>query len=446
MEDGAQIACIPLCFSSQNLDFMTSALIHASGPKGIPTLAQDLAAAGIEVLAIVEERNKVVQHVLRHAPDLLICDAPQPAPALFAALQVIAQTAPCPVIVFTSDASFEAIDLALESGVHAYEVNAYGAGRLRGLIHLAQVRFKREQTQRTALVELTTRFEERKAVDRAKGILMRAREVTDDEAFQILRTASMHSNQRLGQVSEQIIHSAHFAQAVNRAGQLRMLSQRLVKLHGLQLSGVAPAQCAQQFQESVQRIDAHLAHLGKSLSQPTYGDLLAQVVQTWARLMPALTAGAELQVVDDGAEQLLQGAERLTASLESAGVTAPLRVLNMAGRQRMLSQRFAKYAVLQALALPGDASLAARCATGMSQAQAAFEQALTELNALPLSSAEIDSALQTAGTGWLQMLAAARVKGQEGLTALATASEDLLTVFEHLSTYYERSMQVLTGS
>ena len=242
-------------------------------------------------------------------------------------------------------------------------------------------------------------------------------------------------------------------------GKIRMLSQRLVKLHGLQLSGVAPVKCAQQFQESVQRIDAHLAQLDKSLSHPTYGDLLGQVVQTWAWLKSALGAAAPLPVVDDGAEQLLQGAERLTASLESAGVTAPLRVLNMAGRQRMLSQRFAKYAVLQVLAQHRDASLAARCATGMAQAQADFEQALTDLNALPLSTAEIDSALEAAGTGWLQMLAACRatctvagrdassqLKAQDGLVALAASSEDLLTVFERLSTHYERSMQVLTGS
>ena len=440
---------------------MTSALIHASGPKGIPTLAQDLAASGIDVLTLIEDGNKVVQNVLRHAPDLLICDSPQPAAALFAALQVIAQTAPCPVIVFTSDVSVESIDLALESGVHAYVVGGYGVGpgRLRVLIHLAQARFKREQAQHTALQDITTRFEERKAVDRAKGILMRAREMTDDEAFQLLRAASMHSNQRLGQVSAQIIQTAHIAQAVNRAGQLRMLSQRLVKLHGLQLSGVAPVKCAQQFQESVQRIDAHLAQLDKSLSHPTYGDLLGQVVQTWAWLKSALGSAAPLLVVDDGAEQLLQGAERLTASLESAGVTAPLRVLNMAGRQRMLSQRFAKYAVLQVLAQHRDASLAARCATGMAQAQADFEQALTDLNALPLSTAEIDSALEAAGTGWLQMLAACRatctvagrdassqLKAQDGLVALAASSEDLLTVFERLSTHYERSMQVLTGS
>lgn len=438
---------------------MTSALLHVNGWTGAHPLTADLEAAGIAVLAMVEDRNKLVQEVVRHAPDLVICDDPMPGEALFRATLAIAQTAPCPVVVFTSDADADTIARAIESGIHAYVVNGYGAARLRSLVHLAQARFRHEQAQRDAMQAISTRFEERKMVDRAKGILMRARQLSDDDAFQILRTASMHTNQRLGQVSQHIIQSAHFAEAVNRSGQLRMLSQRLVKLYWLQAAGVRAAQCGAQLQESVQRIDANLAHLGKTLSQPTYGDLLAQVVQTWALLKPVLRgtppmgqpgsialAGGQ---ADELAELLLQGAERLTASLESAGLTAPLKVLNMAGRQRMLSQRFAKYAVLAVL---GDGPLALRSEEGMATSRVAFEQALTYLNSLPLSTPEIRSALEAAGIGWLQMLAAVkdarRVSGpqqRERLEGLALASESLLDVFEQLSAHYERSMQVLAG-
>lgn len=450
-------------FLSQNVFFMTSALIYVNGLQGAPMLAADLAAAGIEVLAVVQDRSKLVQAVARHAPDVVICDAPQSGPALFAATQVIVQTAPCPVIVFTSDADAGAIAESTESGIHAYVVNGYGANRLRPLIHLAQARFRREQAQRDVLQDISVRFEERKMVDRAKGILMHARGVSDDDAFQILRTASMHTNQRLGQVSQHIIHSAHFAEAVNRSGQLRMLSQRLVKLHWLRLAGVDAAQSSAQLQDSVQRVDGNLSHLGKILSQPTYGDLLAQIVQTWARLKPVLMgtvspgqAGsdtASYTLADELAELLLQGAERLTASLEGAGLTAPLKVLNIAGRQRMLSQRFAKYAVLAVLGAPNDDPLAQRAEAGMAESRAAFEQALTYLNGLPLSTSEIRSLLEAAGIGWLQMLAAfkdaRRVAAPEQLTrleGLGAASEKLLDGFEALSAHYERGMHLLAGS
>lgn len=427
---------------------MTSALVHLNGPAGSNPLLPDLEAAGIQVLGAVNERSKLVQEALRQAPDVLICHDALPGEELFKLLQVVSDTAPCPMIVFTTDSDAAKITRALEVGVHAYVVNGYGAQRLRPLIHLAQARFQREQALQEQIKDVAGRLEERKVVDRAKGILMRARQVSDDDAFQILRTASMHTNQRLGQVSQHIIHSARFAEDVNRSGQLRMLSQRLVKLALLRLAGVQADRVEALLGESVQRIDSNIAALGKRLSQPTFGDLLGQVTVTWARLKPALQqslAPGEMAHLDDLAELLLQEAERMTGILESAGAMPPLQVLNLAGRQRMLSQRFAKYALLQALG--GAASQ--RGEAGMAESQAAFEKALHYLNELPLTSKEIRESLDKAAVGWAQMRAgAAGVAGGKNpkrLEGLASASEDLLDVFEQLSVQYERSMQMLVG-
>lgn len=382
---------------------------------------------------------------MRHAPDVVICDDALPGETLFRVNQAIADTAPCPV-VFTSDGDADNIVRATESGVHAYVVSGYSPHRLRPLIHLAQARFSREQALRAEMRDISSRFEERKIVDRAKGILMRARQVSDDDAFQMLRTASMRSNQRLGQMSRHIIHSARFAQNVNRSGQLRMLSQRLVKLVLLQLAGVQLAQVRERLKESVIRIDAAIAALGKSLSQPTFGDLLGQVARTWAQLKEALQGeplAAHMAQMDELAEQLLQETERLTSSLENAGAMAPLQVLNLAGRQRMLSQRFAKYALLAGV---GDAAAMQGNEAGMAEVRAAFEQAQRYLNGIPLTSKEIRASLDAAAVGWAQMLAGADPAGQKAsLERLAVASEDLLDVFDKLSVQYERSMQVLMG-
>ncbi len=437
---------------------MTSALVLIHSLKTAHPLKADLAAAGIAVLGEVLDRGKWLQEVVRHAPDVVICDAPAPDDALFKATLAIAQTAPCAVLVFTADADVAHMDRALASGIHGYVVNGYGAPRLRALIHLAQARFRHAQAQAQALQDISTRFEERKLVERAKGILMQAQHLSDDDAFHILRTASMHTNQRLGQVSQHIVQSARFAEDVNRCGQLRMLSQRLVTLQVLQQAlPQAEGAWEQQLQESVQRIDANLAYLGKSLSQATYGDLLGQVQQTWSDLQPVLHASPGPEAVasayaslNELAEHLLQGAERLTSQLESASPAPPLRVLNLAGRQRMLSQRFAKDAVL---ALLGDAPLQVRSATGMDASRAAFEEALTYLNGLPLSTPAIHSALEAAGIGWLTLLAATKVVPGGGAHArtvslhnLAQASESLLAVLEQLSAHYEHSMQMLTGA
>lgn len=425
---------------------MTSALVHLNGTKGSALLVPDLEAAGIQVVCVVDDRSKLVREVVRHAPDVVICDDPLPDESLFKATQTIFDTSPRPVIVFTSDSDADHIVRATESGIHAYEVNGYGANRLRPLVHLAQARFRREQALQEELLDVSSRFEERKMVDRAKGILMRARQMSDDDAFQVLRTASMHSNQRLGQVSQHIIHSARFAESVNRAGQLRMLSQRLIKLYLLQLAGVQVAQDKERLKDSLQRIEGNLALLGKNLSKPTFGDLLGQVLITWTRLKQALQGAPradQMVLVDELAELLLLEADRLTGSLENAGSVAPLHVLNMAGRQRMLSQRFAKYALLGVL---GDAVATARSEAGMAESRAEFEQTLRYLNDIPLSTPDIRSALDAAAVGWQQLLAgAADARHPAGQETVASASETLLEVFERLSGFYERSMQMLVG-
>ena len=431
---------------------MTSVLFLRQGPRGLLPLPADLAAAGFELLATVDDCSKLVQASVQHAPDLVVGEAMRPDDALFRATQTLSEVAPRPVLLFTADGDAAHIERAIGAGVHAWVVSGYGAERLRPLAKLAQARFEHEQALLAQLRDVSQRFEDRKLVERAKGILMRARALTDDDAFQILRTASMHTNQRLGQVSEQIIHSAHFAEAVNRAGQLRMLSQRLVKLYVLRLADVQSRQQQALLDDSVQRVDANLAWLAKGLSQPGFGDLLAALGATWQSLKPALKGkpvAAQVPQVDALAGRLLQDAERLTASLQSAGSVASLQVLNVAGRQRMLSQRFAQMALMDLLGVEdGTADRSA----AMTTVQHDFERALAYLNGLPLATPDIRAALDQAATGWQQMLAATpqdrRPAGRDRLARLETvahASEGLLTQFENLSTHYERSMQMLMG-
>lgn len=425
---------------------MTSAVLCLNGPRSNASLRADLEAAGVQVLAAVHGVDNLVHSVVQHAPNVVVLDEPTLSDSLFKQTQALADTAPCPVLLFTSDTDADRMAQALDAGIHAYVVNGHAAHRVRTLVQLAQARFRRDKALADALADISTRFEERKVVDRAKGILMHARQVSDDDAFRMLRTAAMQTNQRLGQVSAHIVQSARFADSVNRSGQLRMLSQRLVKLYVLQLAGVQVAQHRQGLKESVLRIDTNLALLDKNVSKATFGDLLGQVVAAWGQLKRVAQSAPrvdQLLALDDLAERLLQDAERLTSQLESAGAGAPLHVLNQAGRQRMLSQRCAKLALLGAV---GDSAASQRWRDALSEAQAEFERTLAYLGGLPLSTAEIREGLDAAAAHWQDMLLGVREAGQPvGRERVAVASESLLAVFETLSGHYEHSMQMLVG-
>ena len=200
---------------------------------------------------------------------------------------------------------------ALRSGVHAYVVNGYAPARLRPLLQLARARFEREAALRSAHAELAHRFEERKLVDRAKGILMRARQIAEDEAFRLLRRASMQDQQRVGQVSRRVIDAARDAEAVNRAGQLRMLSQRIVKLYALRLRRRrAPAAAQALLDESARtgRRQPGAARARRCRATPS-ATCSTPSAQAWRALQPALRRRPRtrraLADVDAAAERLL---------------------------------------------------------------------------------------------------------------------------------------------
>ena len=422
---------------------MTSALLSSSNGPDAPPLAQDLDAVGIEVLAISECTN-LLQDVIKNSPELVVIYNGNPTAALFESIAAIKAAAPCPVAMFTSDPDAGNIALATRSGVHAYVVNGYSQNRLRSVLHLAQARFSHDELIRAELTEVNQRFAERKLVDRAKGILMGARQLREEEAYRALRSAAMHRMQRIGQVSQHVIDSARYAEAINRAGQLRMLSQRLVKLYALTCAGIRTDETRGLFADSIGLVDGNLAILARSLSKPTFGDLLDAVLAPWKPLRTALEAPAlasRLQEVDRLAERMLLRAEQLTANLEIVGFAAALHVINVSGRQRMLSQRLAKAALMSAL-LSGKAAAAAGDA--MAAAQAELVEGFAYLGRLPLSNAEIGGELAQATQVWDRFQAAlARLGARAGQDEAAALSEALLAHFDRLTDHIERGMQAL---
>ena len=418
---------------------MTSAFVVSSGGAGAPSLRADLETVGIDVVGVAEV-DTMVPDVIRGAADLVVCYETHPGDALFAGTAAIRNAAPRPVVVFTSDPDAEKIERATSSGIHCYVINGYGLHRLRSVLHVAQARFRHDQLLRDELSGVQHRFNERKLVDRAKGILMRVRNISEDEAYTVLRSAAMAGKQRIGQVAKQVIDASRYAESVNRAGQLRMLSQRLVKLYALMCAGVTPEVTANLCRDSIEQIEANLAILGRTLSKPTFGDLIEAVLAPWGQLKAALAAApavARLAVIDALAERLLTQAEALTKTLETAGFAAALHVINVSGRQRMLTQRLAKLAIVASLA-PGVSG------KGMEATQQAFVDGLAYLSKIPLTSPEIRAALDAAMSDWTLYRPALSQAGKpDARLEIANLSETLLMRFETLTDLYERGMQML---
>ena len=453
---------------------MTVLIVTADHPPTPATtsapvaLVDALQAAGHPVLGAVP-CHMLVREVIRLAPQVVVAwlgggsggTAGLP-PALAAALALLAAGAPRPVLVAGAAALPADVDSLLALHLQAWLPGPPDALALHAAIGLALPRFGREQALQLALQGAQARLDERKWVDRAKGLLMRDQQLSEDDAFSLLRAASMQANLRVGEVSRSLIETARAADAINRAGQLRMLSQHCVKALALR-AGSAPGRVRADdgLEQTLQRMQDNLGHLAslqpdglvanRLVDTLAASQALAQVARD-ASAAPTRAGTAArpwapvLQQADTLAEVLLVQADGLTVALEEASGRHSLHLVNLCGRQRMLSQRLAKQALLAGLLAPAEATAQAAAAAFTMQA---FEATMALLEQAPLATDAIRAALAQARGQWQRLLdGLRRATGADpdaGRSALGRESQALLATFEHLTSLYERSMQVLLG-
>ncbi|WP_431509561.1 ANTAR domain-containing protein [Variovorax sp. DAIF25] len=412
------------------------------GPSALPAAMSDaLAAAGIELLGCTDLPGFAREAEALAPRQVLVCTA-APTRELSEVLRAWSGLPPCALSLASGPLDGARHEELVALGVHAWSpLESLDAASLVALLARAQARWQRERALRTELENLRTRMDERKWVDRAKGLLMSARGIGEDEAFGLLRGAAMHANLRLGEVSRSVIEAAQWADAINRAGQLRMLSQRLVRLAAQLLGGIDVQRARVLRAQSAERVQRNLDHLATLGLQAAGALALAEARTAWTVLSTALAArpsAAGLADIDHRAEVLLAAAEALTEALEASGARRALRIVNICGRQRMRAQRLAKDALL-ASALEQQAAQA-RLLPTMDE----FEAALLELERAPLSTAEIRAGLASARDEWLRLVGGVRaLESADGRAALVRSSEALVDTFEGLTASYEHSLQVI---
>jgi AmiR/NasT family two-component response regulator len=421
-----------------------SVLIIAADAAQAAPLIEALRDAGVAARSVADGPN-LVPDALQAAPEALLWLCEIADAGVIERLSALQAAQAMPVaLVCTASIDDVTLAAALAAGVHALDLGQ--AQNPQGLLRVARARFAHEQGLKAARDAAERTLQERKLVDRAKGILMRGRAMSEEQAFSVLRTASMQAKQRVGEVSERVIEAAWHADAVNRAGQLRMLSQRLVKLAALRAAAVEPADTRARLDASVERAEQQIEALRRSLAASPTRLALESVAGSWQALREALHKRPEREGLADFdalAEALLRDADALTAAIEAQGLTTTLHVVNLCGRQRMLAQRIAKQALLGSL-LRGDAALAAQRAAVDTDAE--FQRALSALAALPIATPEIRDALDRADRSWQQLRGAlSQAQGTTGRRTLAHTSETLLELFDELTARYEHSLQVILG-
>ena len=162
-------------------------------------------SGGAKVISRLEgSSNLAVSNEITHA-DVVIVNADIPDEAVFANLRDVNKTKPKPIVMFTESSGEEMTGTAIKSGVNAYIVDGLEEKRVQPIIDVAIARFREFQALKDELDATRSQLAERKAVEKAKGLLMKHKKITEDEAYQMLRKMAMDKNKRIAEVSEGVI-------------------------------------------------------------------------------------------------------------------------------------------------------------------------------------------------------------------------------------------------
>jgi two-component system, response regulator / RNA-binding antiterminator len=141
-------------------------------------------------------------------PDVIVFNLDTPSEKLLSDLVQINQQEPVPVIMFANDGSEETIEKVMRADVSAFIVDDLDTKRFESIMQVAIARFKQLQLLKETLDDLRTQLDDRKQIDRAKAILIKTQNFTENEAYHTLRKLAMDRNITLGEMARNVIAMA----------------------------------------------------------------------------------------------------------------------------------------------------------------------------------------------------------------------------------------------
>lgn len=168
-------------------------------------LEQALRDAGYQVVARLDSPSDVLAQIQATEPDVILIDMESPDRDTLEYLRAISRDRPKPIVMFAERSDSTTIEETIRAGVSAYIVDEVSMRRLKPILEVAIARFREFQALRRELDDARSKLAERKIVEKAKGLLMARRSMSEEQAYQALRKMAMDRNQRLAEVARSVI-------------------------------------------------------------------------------------------------------------------------------------------------------------------------------------------------------------------------------------------------
>lgn len=171
-------------------------------------IVDSLSELGHANIHVISEVSGLARRISERNPDLVLVDLASPTRDTIEELSLATAPLERPVAVFVDESDDSLTQAAIEAGVSAYVVDNLRPDRIRPVLSAAIARFNMFRRMRDELAETKRALEERKILDRAKGLLMKSRGLSEDEAYGLLRKTAMGQGKKISEVAQALVMAA----------------------------------------------------------------------------------------------------------------------------------------------------------------------------------------------------------------------------------------------
>jgi response regulator NasT len=183
-------------------------LIVDANPVRAAIIDEGLREAGFTGLVRIGATQGLIAAIEMHDPDVVVIDLEDPSRDALADMFLVSRHVKRPITMFVDQSDAASIEAAVEAGVSAYIVDGLKKERMQPILQACISRFNAFRKLREELDEARSQLEERKLVDRAKGIVMRMKGLPEEEAYALLRRTAMNEKRKLVDIARSIITAA----------------------------------------------------------------------------------------------------------------------------------------------------------------------------------------------------------------------------------------------
>jgi two-component system, response regulator / RNA-binding antiterminator len=180
-------------------------VIVDESPVRAAILADGLREAGFTQVVRIEETTNLLANVYAIDPDVILIDLENPSRDVLEQMFQVSRAVKRPIAMFVDQSDSASIQASVDAGVSAYIVDGLKKERIKSILDLCISRFNAFARLQAELEKTKTALEERKVIDRAKGILMKLKQISEEEAYALLRRTAMNENRKIAEVAQSVI-------------------------------------------------------------------------------------------------------------------------------------------------------------------------------------------------------------------------------------------------